>query len=1042
MNISEYSIKNALFVNLIAFFVVISGLFALTSLQRDAFPNVSFDQVSVTTVYSGATAEDIEKLITIPLEEELKSVSGVDEISSVSEEGLSMIGIKLDPNNKDKKKVVDDIRRAVDGVQDLPAEVEDPLVVEIETKDMPILEVSLSGSLPVASIRKYAEDLEDILLEIDGVASIRRFGWLNREFWVELDPDKLAEYHVSPQEVILALRTRNITVPGGIIKTDRSEFSIRTTAEFKTPEEVMEVVVRSNDAGNALKVKDIAHVLDTFEEPTRIAKVNGEESVAMVVVKRENADAIAVTDKVKKTVEEFKKQLPPEIAVKTANDFSYYIKRRLKVLVSNGIQGFCLVLIVLFIFMEPVPAIATALGIPFSLLATFAFMVMTGMSINLITMLGLIIVLGMLVDDGIVTSENIYRYIEEGMPPKEAAVRGAGEVFSPILGSVTTTWAAFLPLMFMNDIIGKFISAIPVVIIVALAASLFECFLVLPSHLAEWIKPSRKDHNGKSLARHDKKWLKDLISGYGQMMEVFIRRRYIVVFVMFLVLLGAVGLIATKVVKLELFTGEGIEEFYIRAEAPKGTPLKKMNELIVPVEKLIDELPAGLVESSRTYLGSIEEEGGFDPNARRGSHLGQVTVFLTPMQTRKQKPEEIIEMIRPKLDGIKGFEKIYFYKPKEGPPVGRAIAVAVRGEDYDVLQKIAGEFIDELNKTPGVKDVTTSYLFGKKQFKINVDETKARKYLLTVDDIARSVRNAVRGGLATTIKPEKADREIDVLVRFPESVRNDPDVFKKIYIPNQTGNLVPLRAVAEVQEVEGVYQISHLDGKRVIVVNGDVDGKKATSFEVNQMLKKKFAGLSQKYPGYSARFTGEFEEQQKTTKGLLMSFVLVLCFILMILAREFQSLTQPFLIMLTIPFGFVGVVYTFWFHGLPLSFFALLGIVGLAGVVVNNSIVLIDFINKLRRGGMQLNESLIEAGKVRLRPILMTSLTTIAGLVSVAYGIGGGDPFLKPMALSIMWGLFISTFMALTVMPCVYAIIDDVVHKVERGIKRDERRET
>lgn len=1036
MKISEFSIKNALFVNLISFFVVLSGVFALANLQRDAFPNVSFDQVSVTTVYSGATAEDIEKLITIPLEQELKSVSGVDEISSVSEEGLSMIGIKLDPKNKDKKKVVDDIRRAVDQVQDLPAEVEDPLVVEIETKDMPILEISLSGGLPVKTIRKYAEDLEDILLDIDGVSGIRRFGWLNREFWVELDPDKLVEYHVSAQEVIQALRTRNITVPGGQIKTHDSEFSIRTTAEFKTPGEVMGVVVRSNDAGNFLTVGDIARVLDTFEEPTRIAKVDGEESVAMVVVKRENADAITVTDKVKMTLEEFKKRLPPEITIKTANDFSFYVKRRLKVLVSNGIQGFFLVVITLFIFMEPVPAIATALGIPFALLATLAYMVLTGMTLNLITMLGLIIVLGMLVDDGIVTSENIYRYIEQGMSPKEAAIKGAGEVFSPIMGSVTTTWAAFLPLMFMQDIIGKFISAIPVVVIVALAASLFECFLVLPSHLADWIKPSRKDHNGEALARHDKRWLRGLIDGYGRMMDVFIRRRYLVSFATFLLFAGAVLLIATKVVKMELFTGEGIEEFYIRAEASKGTPLKTMNELIEPVERLVTTLPPGLVESYRTYLGSIEEEGGFDPNSRRGSHLGQITVFLTPMQSRKEKPEDIIEMLRPKLDQVKGFEKIYFFKPKEGPPVGRAIAVAVRGEDYEILQKISAEFVDELNKTPGVKDVTTSYLFGKKQFKVNVDETKTRQYLLTVDDVASAVKNAVRGGLATTIKPEKAEREIDVLVRFPESVRNDPKVFEKIYIPNQTGNLVPLSAVARVQETEGVYQISHLDGKRVVIINGDVDGKKATSLEVNQMLQKKFKDVSQRYPGYTVRFTGEFEEQQKTMKGLVMSFILVVCFILIILAREFQSLMQPLLIMLTIPFGFIGVVYTFWLHGLPLSFFAFMGIVGLAGVVVNNSIVLIDFINKLRRDGMGLKDSLIEAGKVRLRPILMTSLTTIAGLVSVAYGIGGGDPFLKPMALSIMWGLFISTFMAITVTPCVYAIIDDVVHKVERGIKR------
>jgi len=1035
MKIVEFSIKNALFVNLIAFFVVLCGIFALMNLRRDAFPNVSFDQVTVQTFYSGATAEDMEKLVTIPLEKELKSVSGIDEISSVSEEGLSLIGIKIDPDERDKKKVVDNIRRAVDQTQGLPAEVEDPLVVEIETKDIPILEVSLSGKLPAKEIRVFAENMEDILEDIDGVADVRRFGWMNREFWVELDPDKLTEYHVSPQEIMQALRSRNITIPGGQIKTDRFEFNIRTAAEFKTPEDIMDVVVRSNDAGNVLKVKDLARVVDTFEEPNRITKVNGEEAIAMVIVKRENADAITVSDKVKEAVEEFKKQLPKDLQIKTANDFSYYIKRRIGVLISNGIQGFIFVLIVLFLFMEPIPAIATALGIPFALLATFAFMVFTGMTLDLITMLGLIIVLGMLVDDGIVTSENVYRYVEQGMSPKEAAIRGTQEVLSPIVGSVLTTWAAFLPLLFMTDVIGKFVSAIPIVIIVALAASLFECFLVLPSHLAAWIKPSRKDASGKVIPRHNKKWLENLTNSYGRMMGGVLKHRYLVVAITFIAFLGAVALIQFKVIKLQLFTGEGIEEFYIRAEAPKGTPLKKMNELIVPVEKIIDALPSGFVESHRTYLGSIEEEGGFDPNARRGSHLGQITIYLKPMQQRKETAEQIIERVRPQLANVQGFEKIYFFKPKEGPPVGRAIAIAVRGEDYVVLQKIAAEYVEELNKTPGVKDVTVSYQFGKKQFKINVDEAKARKYQLTVDDIASAVRNAVRGGLATTIKPDKADREIDVLVRFPEEVRNDPKVFDKIFVSNQTGNLVPLRSVAQVEEMEGVYQISHLDGSRVIVVNGDVDDKEAVSFEVNRMLKNKFAGIPKEYPGYSVRYTGEYEEQQKTMRGLLISFTLVLCFILIILAREFQSLSQPLLIMLTIPFGFMGVVYTFWLHGLPLSFFALIGIVGLAGVVVNNSIVLIDFINTMRKQGMKLTESLIAAGKIRLRPVLMTSLTTFAGLFSVGYGIGGGDPFLKPMALAIMWGLFFATAMTLTVIPCVYAILDDLTHKFARKMK-------
>ena len=1029
MKLAEFSVKNSLFVNLISIFMLVAGIFAMFNLRRDAFPQVSFDQVTVQTMYAGAPAEDVEKLITIPIEKELKSVSGLKEINSSSEEGLSLISLTIEPEERDKKKVVDDIRRAVDLVSDLPKEVEDPLVLEVSTKDMPILEIFLSGLRPEGELRQMAEGLEDQILDVDGVASVRRFGWRDRQFWVELDPLKLDRLHVSLNEVMEALRLRNITTPGGQIRTPDMEFNVRTTAEFMTPQEVEEVVIRSNDAGNFLKVKDIGQVIDTFEDETRVAKVNGERAVAMVVVKREQADAIKVTDQVKRIVDGFKREMPADIKVGVANDFSYYIKRRLGVLQSNGIQGFILVLLILFAFMEPVPAVATALGIPFAFLSTFAFMLITGMTINLVTMLGMIIVVGMIVDDGIVTSENIYRYIEMGMPLREAVVKGASEVFSPIVGSIVTTWAAFFPLLFMTDLIGRFIHSIPIVVIVALAASLVESFLVLPTHIADWSKHFTKGPLAHTTPRREKPWIKKLVYYYSKVLSFSIQHRYRVVLGLTLAFVGAV-LLAVFHLKIILFTGEGVEEFYIRAEAPKGTPLKKMEDLITPVERLVETIPKTELDTYRTYLGSIEEEGGFDPRARRGTHLGQVTVFLTPMQIRKRSPERIMDALRPELSKIPGFEKLYFFKPKEGPPVGRPIAVSVRGENFDTLQEISQKFLNFLQEIPGVSDVNLNYEYGKKQLKVVINEEKARQYDLSIAQIASTVRSAIQGGLATAIKPLKADKEIDVLVRFPESARDDLKVFEKIFVSNQKGNLVPILSVARIEEISGAYQIHHIDGKRAIVVSGEVDNKRATAFSVNRDLQKEIGQIRQQYPGYAVRLLGEYEEQQRTFRNILMSFTLVLFFIFVILAREFNSLLQPVLIMITIPFGFMGVVYTFFLHGRPLSFFALLGLVGLSGVVVNGAIVLVDFINRLRRQGMALRDSLMEAGKVRLRPILMTSSTTIGGLVSVAYGIGGGDPFLKPMALAIMWGLAFSTTLTLIALPAIYAIFDDFAEKV------------
>lgn len=1028
MKFVEFSIKNSLFVNLITIFVCVAGIAAMLNLRKDAFPEVSFDQVTVQAIYSGAPAEDVEKFVTIPLEKEIKSVGGIKEITSTSDEGVSFIGITINPEEKDKEKVVRDIQRSVDRVENLPDEVEDPLVTEITTKEFPILEISLSGQLAEAGLREWAESLEDQILDVKGVASVSRVGWRDREYWVELDPDKLSKYYVSFDEVLQALKSRNITIPAGQVVTADTEFNVRSFGEFNSPQEVEEVVIRANDAGNWVKVKDVGRVIDTFADETRIAKVNGKHALAMVVLKQEAADAISLTDNVKRVIEKFKEALPQGLEITITNDFSYYIKRRLNVLKSNGIQGFIFVLLILFLFMEPIPAITTALGIPFALFATFIVMYVLGLSINLITMLGLIIVLGMLVDDGIVASENIYRYIEKGMDPKEAAVKGADEVVSPILGSIITTWAAFFPLLFMKDIIGKFIHSIPIVVIVALAASLVEAFFVLPTHLAEWSKPHKKDAQGKIVHHQEKKWLKKLLGAYQGALKKAILFRYPLLGAS-VVLFAVTIWIAFSHMKVILFTGEGVERFYIRAEAKKGTPLEKMDELLNPVEEMVAGLSKENVDSFRTYIGSIETEARYDPTGKRGTHLAQVTVFLTPLQNRKDTPKEIMDSIRPQLEKIQGFEKLYFFQPKEGPPVGRPVAVAIRGDDYTVLERIAQEFKDALQELPGVSDVDVSYAYGKKQLKVKIDEEKAQQYYLTVGQVATTVKNAIKGGVATTIKPSKAEKEIDVLVRFPKEERANIGIFEKIFVRNNFGKLIPLTAVAAIEEIEGVYQINHLDGKRVVMVTAEVDNKKATSFSVNQELKRRFKNTPEQYRNYHIKFSGEFEEQQQSLRNLVVSFLLVLFFIFIILAQEFKSIIQPLLIMLTIPFGIIGVILAFLLHGRPLSFFALLGLVGLAGVVVNSAIVLIDFINLRRREGADLHTAVLEAASTRLRPILMTSTTTVAGLVSVAYGIGGGDPFLKPMALAIMWGLSFATLLTLFLIPCLYIIMEDLSQK-------------
>jgi multidrug efflux pump subunit AcrB len=1032
MKIAEFSIKNSLLVNLISLLIIFVGIFSVFHLKKEAFPPVDYDIVTITTAYPGAPTEDVEKLVTIPIEKEVKGISGIKEIESTSEEGQSVIAITIDPKTSDKNQVVDDIERAVDRIRNLPEGVrEEPVVLELRSKEIPVLEISISGDVSETDRRRYAETLEEQILNINGVADVNRMGWREPEFHIHVDPQKMRDFHVSLNEIMAALQSRNVTLPGGHLTTDKEEFNIRTTGEFTTVEEINNVIIRANDAGNWLRIKDVASVSKGFEDLERIARTNGKRTLGMVVIKNEAADIIDVVDKVNVVLDQFRKTVPESISVTTANDISYYVKRRLGVLKNNGLIGFFLVCAILFFFLDPIPALTTALGIPIALFISFFVMMGAGISINLVSMLGLIIVLGMLVDDGIIVSENVFRYVEEGMDPKDAAIRGTTEVVAPVTATILTTFAAFAPLLFIPDIIGKFIREIPLVVILTLAASLVEAFIILPAHLADFIRKGKYHKEKTKRIPLRKKIFNKINHHYLRIMRSALSHRYLVMGLLIVFCAGTV-FFAVKIYKMKviLFSGEGIEEFYIRAEAQKGTPLEQMEELIKPIEDLVATLPDDELESYRSFIGSISNEMGFDPDAKNGSHLAQVTVYLTPLQERERTPAEIKESLRSRLNEIKGLEKVYFYSPKEGPPQGRAIEVGVKGDNFAVLNEIADKIVNYLKDVEGVSDVATNYEYGKKDLRIVVDEEKAKKYYLTIEDIASTVRYAFKGGVATTVKQKKAEDEVDVLVRFPEEERDSMKAFDKILISNKQGYLIPLKSVATIKQTEGLYAISHLDGVRTVWVTGDVDGEKATSFSVNLDLKKKFRSVPKDYSGYSLNFSGEYEEQKETQENLLFAFFVVMFLIFIILTAIFGSLIQPFIVMTAIPFGYLGVVIAFMAHGRPLSFFALMGMVGLTGIVVNDSVVLVDFINKLRKAGNDRRESLIEAGRKRLRPVLMTTITTIGGLVSVAYGIGGGDPFLKPLGLAIAWGLFFASGLTLVVIPCIYAIFDDITAKL------------
>ncbi|MBD3246333.1 MAG: AcrB/AcrD/AcrF family protein [Candidatus Omnitrophica bacterium] len=1022
MKISEFSVKHSLLVNLISLFVLIAGVYTLFiyQIRREAFPEVSYDVVLVQTAYPGAPPKEVEKLVTIPLEKELKGVDGIEEMISTSRDNFSTVRMDIAQDVKDKDKVVDEIKQAVDRVTDLPGDAEEPIVTEITSGEIPIIQVALSGALSENELQGHAERLEDILEDIPGVSSISRLGWRDQEVWVEVDPEVLRDKHVSMEEVMEALARRNVTIPGGTIR-GKEEYSIRTTGEFYDAEEVADVVIRANEAGNWLRIRDVAGVRFTFEDEDVINKSYGSRSVNLTVIKRATGDAVKIVEEVKERVGNYTGKNDERLKVSYINDIAYYIKRRLGVLQNNGIVGILLVCGVLMVFLNYRIALLTALSLPIAFAATISIMGIMGLSVNLITMFGLIIVLGMLVDDGIIVAENCSRHLERGLSPPEAAVAGTNEVAKPVTATIVTTIAAFGPLMFMEGMLGKFIWGIPLVIIIALICSLFEAFVILPSHFADFVRMPPSEGTSKELH-----WINRLRDWYSRRMRRVLRRRYTALMV-FLALLGATIWLMTRMPFVLFGSEEGIEEFYIRAEMPVGSNLYRTNEMVEKVEALVGKLPEHEVDAYTTQVGSLGETWGFDPYGKSGSHIAQVTVYLTPHQERERDVNEIIEALRPKVEAIEGFEEVYFEKPQAGPPVGKPVAVQIIGEEFSMLEEIAKNVEDYLQSLEGVHDIATDYELGRGEVKIVVDKNRAARAFLTVRDVASSIRTAYKGGVATSIRPVKAEEEIDVRVRFPFEYRDTRAGFAHILIPNRQGDLIPLPRVARLEEDVALARINHKDGKRVITVRAGVDTETITSFEANRKLQEKFSEMPVQYPGYRIEYAGEQEENVRSLRSFIQAFILAGFLIFLILAANFNSLVQPVMVMLAIPFGLIGVVWAFFFHGYTLSFFMMMGIVGLTGIVVNDSIVLVEFINNLRRQGFDRRDSIIEAGRLRLRPVLLTTITTAFGLTPTAYGIGGGDPFLKPMALTIVWGIVCATFLTLVVLPCIYAIVDDVV---------------
>ena len=1068
-SILQFVLRQGLFINLVTAFIIVVGLFSTLNLRKNAFPEVDFDIALVNTLWPGASSQDVEKLITKPIEDAIEEVDDIKEFTSTSSENFSSISIIIEPDTDDTDKVFNEIRNAIDRIKDLPQEADDPLVEEISTSRLEVIEwyifVNPKNKTPISygELRDVAENLENILKTVPGVGSVNKKGWRDKEILIELNPNLLKRYYIGSNQIIDALRARNINLPGGSLEfANKEEIVVRTTAEFDTIEEILNVPVRSNEVGAAVYIKDIATVKESYAEDEYIETAEGVNSIALSVVKTTNSDLMKIVHDTRKEIKNFKKKWKGQIEIQEVNDVSYYVSRRLQVLVSNAVIGFILIIILLLTFMDWRSACMVLLGIPVALSIGMIVVYNVQGDINLLSMFGLIMAIGIIVDDAIVVSDRFYYYLEKGLKPKDAALKGTLEMFLPITAAVCTTIFVFSPLLFMTGIFGKFIFSIPFVVIICICASYLESFLILPPHLHEmnsWF-PAKKMAPKRWFVYFQEKMFKRLLAHV-----LSHKKSAALVLLAFVFLSIAIQIFAGKGFKL--FPGT-VDNFYITFEGKPNFSKEKMQKFLNIVGK---EMQNSLPKSElQTFVGrvGIQQQGSLDGAATRGTQYGMILVYLiseldrnysydalaaivqkrTSWLAKEEKQKEIKDylkdlektnpVVRKQMQELEKQSQALSISPQEkkelagqlknltfeklegGPPQGKAVTLRILGSDIDELKKIGLEYKSVLKNIPGVVNINDNILKGKQEIHIKIKDDIASIAGIAASDIAKAINTVFEGTIATSVR--RFDEEVDIRVRFADPFRNDLDSFNNIFISNRQGNLIPVSKVIVKEKNAGTTSILHYNGDRLILITSDINRRIAKLPNVIKKIKKEAKRIQKKYPKHQLQFGGEEEDTQESMQSLQQAFFIALFLCFMILVLMYRSLIQPFIVLTPIPFAVLGSMIAFALHGDPLSFLGILGLIGLSGIVINTSIVMIDRGNTIRKEHPEMTNAQValEAGTSRLRAIILTSVTTIGGLLPTAYGLGGYDPFLVPMAMSFGWGLIFGTAFVLFYVPILY----------------------
>ena len=978
----------------------------------------------------------MEELISIPIERKLKGISDVEEIRSTSAEGISTVAVKFLPS-VDIEDALQKVRDKVDQAKkDLPGDLpDDPAIQEVNFSDLPVIRVVLSGPFSLRRLQKFAEDMEDRLESIPGVLDARLSGGLEREIHVEFDLDRVGAYRVPFSSLINAVSKSNVNMPGGSMDIGQAKYLVRVPEDFQDPAEIFSIVAFVRD-GKPVYLRDVAFIRDSYKDPITRSRINGEKSVTLAIQKRSGENIVAVTDQVKAVVKEMKPLLPPNLKIDLTSDMSNDVRLMVADLENNILSGLILVVAVILLFIGGRSAIFVALAIPYSMLITFILLAAFGVTLNMVVLFSLILALGMLVDNGIVIVENIYRHMQEGMGRKEAALAGTNQVAWPVITSTITTLGAFLPMLFWPGIMGEFMGYLPETLIMALSASLFVALVINPVLSARYqtVKVPKTEKK-KEVSREPV--VKRI---YLAILNWSLNHRLVVVLTAFVMLVASILLYGAFGKGTEFMPDTEPRRAYVHVKAPEGTNLDTSDKLVRLVENIVSKY-----DDIRYVISNIGAEGG-DPFSQggTGTHINRVALDFKDFHDRETLSSTVVKEVREKaLATVRGAE-VQVEKEKEGPPTGAPVNLEISGKDIHVLGALAAAIRKEIKDIPGLVDLKDNFVKGKPEIRVRVDKEKAALMGLDTYTIAYTVKTAINGAKVGVYREGKD--EYDIVARLPDKDRRSLESLKRITVSGPGGEPIPLTSLAEVKLSSGLGAIMRLDQKRVVTISGDVSGRLANDIikDIDERLKTRID-----WPrGYAYRFSGEQQEQTKAGAFLSKAFVAALFIIFLVLVTQFNSFMTPFIILTSVLLSLIGV-----FLGLLVTNMAFgvimtgIGVISLAGVVVNNAIVLIDYYNQLKERGMAARDALIKAGMVRFRPVMLTAITTILGLLPMATGVSfdfrevawdignESSQWWGPMAVAVIFGLAVATLLTLLVVPVLCSLLNSVQERfgVSRG---------